>query len=452
MDEQNQFQQTNPQPSPPPPNLQTPASPAQPNIMPAQPEPPQVPQVPQQTYPPAQPIVSDFSPASAVSTSPETTQPQTGMQPVYPTPQQGLGQPSPAAQPQPVMPMSQSQMTSVGMSKPKNNKLKFLLVILAGVVLLGGGSAAAYFGVVVPNKPENRLAAGVKNMLQSDEWTATGTSEVSGGGSFGSVKAESVTQYDRQAKAMAMKSTVTVGGIKVPFELRYIDKSAYVKIDDLTAIKNLLSAGAPEYAPLVSTIEQKIVKQWVEIDSTIYKPLDIDCLLFTKPTSKDTSNMLEVFTGKGIATIKSSSTETVNGQKTSKYVLDIDEKKLDALGNDLQNSSYVKKALACVQDKSSTTDKTQIGDQEKKVTQELQDATLDMTVWLDGSNNIRQFAMTTDDKSGKLEMTTQMDYRAVNIVKPTGAKPVVEVLADLGSSLNGVLGQSVERYLPGIEN
>ncbi len=445
MDEQNPTPQFNPQPVQPP---QAPVPETPQNIMPPQPPMPPVPEVPQQTYPPVQPMVSDFS---------QPAQP-TAQQPTSPVPETApIAQPQPMAtmqpeSPQPFMPMSQSQMVSSNAKKPRSGKLKALLIVLAGVTLLGGGSAAAYFGVVVPNKPENRIAAGVQKMLESDEWTATSTAEVSGTDSIGSVKAESVSQYDRAGKAMATKSTVTVLGIKVPFEVRYVDKSIFMKVDDLTAVKNLLKASAPELGQIVESNEQKVVKQWVEIDSTVYKPLDFDCLMFTKPTGEETASMIDTFSGKGIATIKTSGSETVGGKEMRKYVLDVDEKKLDSVGADLENLTYVKKLAACVKTSGGAADTSQIGDQEKKITDELQGATLDMTLWLDGSNNISQFEMITTDKASKLELKTEMNYNPVNIDKPVGARSIVELIADLGSSLDGVLGQSVERYLPGLEN
>lgn len=186
-------------------------------------------------------------------------------------------------------------------SQPKRLKKTKRLIIIAALVLLFGGSAAAYFGVVVPNRPENIWKASLSNTSKSYDQLVTyleknkdnkgikakGTVKSSGGmAADGNIEAEF---YDKTGNfqvdfgfagsryGITGRSIVPEGG-GTP--------DIYLKFDGLKGL-GALSAGllGAEAGSLAESLES----QWIVIDHTLF-----DQFVNTEQSSLTADDMLAI--------------------------------------------------------------------------------------------------------------------------------------------------------------
>ena len=144
-------------------------------------------------------------------------------------------------------------------TKPKNQKTRILALIAIGVALLAGSAAAAYYGIVVPNKPENVLKSAITNTLSQKQISAKGVVDIENtDASSGAYTLKFESQANAAAKTFAMQMELTTSGVKLPLEARYVDTNIYVKVGDLGTIKSLALAYAPNMGQFVDTLSQKL--------------------------------------------------------------------------------------------------------------------------------------------------------------------------------------------------
>lgn len=342
--------------------------------------------------------------------------------------------------------------------KPRGKKkLKVLLMVLLCVAVLGGGSAAAYYGVVVPNKPENILKAAVKNTLMQKSVTAK--THIEGKVDGAAYKAELTIKGSQEKKAASVDAQLTVSGFTFSGEIRYVDKSAYVKVGDLSNITSILgAAGNEQLSTLATALNTKVANQWFEIDDTLLKTGDADCLLQSDAslTEADFQILASAYSKNPFVTISKTSSDTVNGKAATKYELVIDDKKADAYGGTFNNLSVIKKIDECAK---KTNNDNQSFDQD--ITSTVKDATsgtgkTPFTLWVDkSSKTISQLSIETTDqqeKQDKMEakIDATFDYAAVSVDKPSGAKPITSLVGELMQLYQDqpVLGAKIERLVP----
>lgn len=426
---------------------------------------PSAPAAPFAVVDPATPAAPEVALPGAQPLQPIATTPQPQPIPEQPQTQpqaapQVFGMPTGAAMSQdPAGQMGQATMGGGSVMPPKKSRsvLKIALLTLLGVGVLAGGSAAAYFGVVVPNKPENVLKAAVMNTLEQKSVTAKMNLEakITDVPAF---KAEATIKSDTKAKASSMDMKVTVSGVSLTGEMRYVDKSAYMKVGDFSNITDLVDSFAPEYGSQVNSINDKVADKWYEIDSTIIKEANADCALDIDSTLTDADYELitKLFEKSPFVTIASTANDTVDGKPAIKYVLNIDSKKSESFIKGLDQTSVIKKLNECDKQAGSI---SVTGDQD--ITKSVSDVAasdaeiMPITIWVNkGSKLITKFATETTDKqekegaSVKVDMT--MDYASVSIAKPEGAKPITTLLTDLKDAFptEPVLGAKIERLIP----
>jgi hypothetical protein len=369
------------------------------------------------------------------------------------------GQPAPGGQVfgmtgQPMVP---GQPFSAGPAPKKRNKLKILLLVLLGVAILGGGSAAAYFGVVVPNKPENVLKAAVKNTLQQKNVT----SKVTFDGKADSVayKGTVTARSNQEKKALGLEASVTVTGFTFTGEARYVDGSAFVKVGDLSNITNLIGAANADYATLTKELNAKVTNQWFEIDSTLLKEANLDCALSSQITLSDADYQIlaDAYTKNPFISISNTSKDTVNGRAATKFQLVLDGNKADAYGPTFEKTSLFKKLNECF--KASSASRANDG-VDKDITNSIKSATgesekVPFTLWVDKkTKTISRFvAQSTPEEeksgaSGKFDIT--FDYSPVTVDKPSGSKPITSLISEVMQMYQSqpVLGAKIERLVP----
>lgn len=327
------------------------------------------------------------------------------------------------------------------MPPPPNSKKKLNLgvVIAIAVALLIGGSAAAYFGIVVPNRPENVLKRAFKNTSEQKQSKFTGKFSFEDLKEDAELKAVNIDfngQSDVENNAFQSEVEVTASGFKVPFEVRGIDKSVFFKMGDLSGIKSLVQLSSPEYVPAVDFFNQKLANQWMEIDETLLKQAGSQCVLDLSSfvlTEEDMELLNKRYDEVPFATIKSTSDDTVNDRSATKFELELDDKKAEEFGQGLSELSIAKKIKDC----SGDTDAFK-GEESSEGDKSV------FTIWVDkGSKTISKIATQSteqteerDKAKGSLEIT--IEYGEADVSKPDGARPITEVISELyGALLQG---------------
>lgn len=319
-------------------------------------------------------------------------------------------------------------------------KLSVLPTVVIAAAVLAGGTAAGYYGIILPNKPENVLKTAITNTLEQKKAKFDGKFVYESTDPEAEVKAVNLTfsgQSDIEKNAYQSNFEVAASGAKLPLEIRRLDKNFYFKIGDLSSIKSVVELAAPGYGSIVDTVGEKIANQWFEFDETLLKQAGADCALNISlaPTQEDIELIQKRYSEVPFTTIKSTSDDTVNGRSAIKYDMELDDNKGAEFVKSLDELSFVKKIKEC-QGESTPLDTSELAD----------DDITPITLWVDkGSKTIAKFAMysTKQDEEkakakGSFEISTV--YGEAEISKPEGARPAVELLNDLQSLFLGQVG------------
>jgi len=329
----------------------------------------------------------------------------------------------------------------------KRRLLKPYLAVLAVVIVLGGGSAAAYYGIVVPNKPVNVLRAAFTNSLQEKEVSFNGT--IQGGPAHGGGTAYDVSVKgagDAVSRASDVQLAVTVSGVSFTVEARLVDQNLYLKVGDLSTLAGLLGTYSPELSSVAKSLNSDVSNQWIEVDSTLLKQAGESCFLNTNwsLTKADVQLLENEYKQHPFAMIQSTSNDTVNGQKTEKFVLSIDDNKVVTYANNLQGLSLVKKLNACQPSSKSTDDamSTVIGDDDQTP----------LTIWVNKADKqivqiaSHSTAQDADKDNISASGTVELSYGNVSVTAPSGAKPALQVLSELETSMGASNSNLLESF------
>lgn len=318
--------------------------------------------------------------------------------------------------------------------KNKNNRLLFIVAAVALVLI--GGSAAAYYGVVAPNKPENILKTAVEKQLKKQQIAAKGSISVDLTQQESSIKNVTVnfkSALDNPKQAFSAELETAVSGAKLPVELRGVDKNLYFKIGDLSSIKGLAAlAGGEEAGAVIDAIGDKLSNQWIEVDESLLKQANAECAtgLIGGFSQKDIDELMKVYSENTFVTIKSKTASVVEGKDTTKFELGVDKQKAMEFGIKLNNVELFKKINEC--SKNTT---NQGGDEEVK--DELKDTDISLNVWVDSDKNLRQVEIKATDKEASATVIITYTDDPVDIQKPEGAKPLMEILGDFSQFFGG---------------
>ena len=391
------------------------------------------------------PLASE--PAEPVTSAPETTPRPTNPEtmPETPTPASEPPSETPAATPAEAMPTT-PEATPPSTSGPvtggvvdapinaapvKKRRLpKAALLVVLGIALLGGAASAAYYGYVLPNKPENVLKTAIQNTLQQHQIQSVTsfTTSPTPGGSSPAVKVEANTATDLSKKTTALTLNITTSGITIPVEARLVDQNLYVKLGDLGTISQLVSGFSPEAGSLLQPLSSSLSNKWVEVDSTLLKQGGGTCFLDADWTlsNTDITYLENQYKANQFVTIKSSASDTVNGSAAEKYVLAMNDNKFADYLKHLDQVSVVKKLQQCA-GKSSSLDTSSVADGD----------TTPVTVWVDKSTKrivkVRMDSTAQDVKKDKMQgnLETTLKYGGVNVTAPQGAESFMQLLTEL---------------------
>lgn len=335
-------------------------------------------------------------------------------------------------------PASFNSKTSGG--KKLFGKISVIPAIIIGIALLGSSTVAAYYGILVPNKPENVFKTAITNTLEQKKSKFEGKFSYESTEAEAAVKVVNVTfngQSDSEKNASQASFEITASGVKLPFEVRSLEKSIYFKVGDLSSVKSLAELAAPGYGDIIDAVNDKLANQWIEIDETLLKQAKLDCALniSMSPTKADIELIQKRYSEAPFSVIRSSSKDTVAGRSTLKIEMEIDDNKATEFAKGLQELSFVKKFKECQPD-SAPVDTNEMADNE----------ITPVTVWVDRkTKTISKIALQSTKKSeekikakGSFEVT--FSYGEANISKPDGAKPAIQIMNDLQSLIYGQAG------------
>lgn len=325
--------------------------------------------------------------------------------------------------------------------KGGKKKLSLLVVAVAVVLVLLGASAGAYYGLIVPNKPENVLKTAISKLLEQPQTSSKGTISIDMKDQAAELKNVTINftaAEDRPKKAVQIQAEGSASGVKLPVEFRVVDKAVYFKVGDLNSIKSAVGLAAPEAAGMIDVLGEKISNQWIEIDNSLLKQASADCVvdnLFVSLNPEETKQIMKLYDENAFLTIKNTRKEQIEGVNTTRAELGIDKQKAQAFGDKLTSIESLKKATECGK---AAQQQTGTGDQEVNPADEaLQDADVTAVVWIDNDKNLRQLQLSADDKEATVTFTVTYTNDPVDIKKPEGAKPLVELLGDLSAFFGG---------------
>jgi hypothetical protein len=342
-----------------------------------------------------------------------------------------------------VMPAFGNQVVqSSGQPSDKKKKLTLsILGVMAGLVLLGGGVAAAYFGIVVPNKPENILKQSMLNALEENTWRSKGVIEFSGSDTLAG-KVDYEVQADLQKKAFGGTFDITVSGVGLPVEGRYVDGNAYFKVGDLKTVSSLIGGFASGFGidqaqvdQLLSTVSEKIANQWVVVDSTLLEESGIKCFQDINLTlnERDKKLLQDRYQKHQFITIKNYTDDKVGDTDAIKYDLRIDNKKLESFANSLRDLTIVKSIEKCAEESDSD-----LGT-DTEVTKDAFPESGSFTVWVDkGERRIIKSSYTTTESGATVKLVDTITNQRISVSAPENAKPVMQLVGELQQSFSAI--------------
>lgn len=391
-------------------------------------------------------------PVSPKPTSPDITPPAT----TTPTPNTSMPSDSTFSSPAtgPVVSSENSAGPVVGSASPagpqpsnKKRSMKAMLIAAVAAVVLLGGSAAAYFGIVVPNKPENQFKQAIQNTIdgKNTAQATKGRITFNGGGTSGALDINMLYVDPANQTALA-DLKYTVSGIDVPFEIRYVGGNAYVKAGDLSTISSLAASSGGASAAQTKVIIDKVSNQWIEIDKTLIDKYRSQMSDSTTESTKCSAQELSTRSraavnewlvlvsdeNSGVYTVTNSSSEDVDGVPTTKIELSVDSTKITELAKQAEELPAFKSFEECLGEAAST--------KEAEATADSSEITK-FNVWIDGDKNFKRVEVGSKATAGQTtgEMTADFTFvkDAPTVEKPADAKPLAKFIAELQALTSG---------------
>lgn len=320
---------------------------------------------------------------------------------------------------------------------PKKTKL---FAAIAGVaVLLIGGSAAAYFGVIVPNKPQRIVQDTLTNTTNSEKTkTAKFEGEVNcvSGDACKSVSGASfkggIDEKGSFDLNVQLKTVVT----SVGFDARSVgDKSIYLRLSGLDGLDKLLAAfggqdpeataAIAQYAPIIAQVNN----QWYTVDESLLKQLGDNAKLPTnqdKISSADAKKIGDIYSRHNFIKIdKTLADEKIHNQNSYHVQATIDKAQLKAFATELKNANVNNLKI------------------EQKDIDEIDKADFSkypFELWVSKADRmLTQFAMTVsqDGTTVKVRVAAYDYNKPVTVEKPSGAKSILELVSQLAPLYSG---------------
>lgn len=393
-------------------------------------ESPAVPAPPKTPSEPAAPVTPDVvSPAQSQSSE---TKPSVVVSTVPETEKVPLSSPD-ATQP-PQVPQN-APLAATPAAKQGRSKLKLLLIALVGILLLAGASAGAYFGVIIPNKPEHKLLQGFLHLAEQTKLTTKGKIDISLKDDSSPVKSIAIdytAQSDTEAKHFDVSSKVGVMGVTVPFDMRYVEEDVYLKVAGIDGLVKAFSSGgatAPQAGSQFESVAKQIDDKWFVINrSLLQESEETSCSLATdwKLTDEDMDKIKNAYRKNPLFTVKGQSDADVDGVKTTKFEVDpASEETAKNFGKDVESLSIVENLKKCTKDSNSA----DVQEKTDELAEEQDKAQI--FVYLTRDKKIKKLEIIVDNEGTKANITAIFDHGVADIQKPEDARPIQDLMAIL---------------------
>ncbi|HEX7963811.1 MAG TPA: hypothetical protein VF466_04450, partial [Candidatus Saccharimonadales bacterium] len=346
------------------------------------------------------------------------------------TPSPSATPPSPTAPSTPMTPAAAGLAGSAvpeGMVSKRSKKPLIMGVIIAVVVVLLGGSAAAFY--MIMNKPQNVLNMALLNTMSVDKVKSVnfdgsldikpkdgpniGTTFTGSGNSDGA--------FSVSAKVDALVTTVNA-------DVRSTDgKTFYLRVGGLDGLSSLLGTSASSYGPIIASLNN----QWIQINQSMIEQLTgSSTSLDTKLTAADRQKLEDAYKKNQFLVVsKALKDETIKDQKSHHYQITVDKDKFKAFLTAVKDANISSLKIDANSLKSATDSVNKIDFNKYPV-----------DIWIaKGSKLIDQvsFSTTSSDTTATVRLTIDDVNKAVNVVAPSGAKSLLEILSNLLGGAGG---------------
>lgn len=321
-------------------------------------------------------------------------------------------------------------------SKPNNRKLKTILLALGVIFLIAGGGAYAYFGIIVPNQPENVMKAMIANTFNAKTLKSSGQLEIKSGDYKYLVDIESATDVsDFQNPKLSMRFNADLQVTNLVADVRLLDNELFFNLSGLDGIEQLAQSQLsmnPEMAEAISGVFDSILGQWFIVNkSLVTEAIDFSQISQSEIDAiKQAADGVEFF---DIVTVHDD--EQVKGSDAYHYTVRPSNEGIKIFLDDL-----VGKTLAGEEVTQEDIDKLKEQIDSNPI---LEDSTLD--VWVYKSSKLlakTQIELTEENEEYVSNSTTEFfDYNEpLTIEKPESPKSIMELMALLQSAVSQILG------------
>lgn len=358
-------------------------------------------------------------------TNPEPQAPQTSANEPVPV------DPTPTVMPQP----EPAKSTKFDFLKGRK---KLLLCVVLVLVMLAGASATAYYTLVLPNKPDNKLLKAFTKLAGQNQVTVTSKIDYQDKKATSGIKGFTLdfdTGIDLDKTLVGISGKVGVSGTQFPFEMRVVDENIYLKVSGLGSIDNLLPPGSEndKYLQTLATLND----QWFVIDRSFSRQMDqsnscSSSLTFDKSnfSEDDINKIKDAYKKHSPLKVKSTSSEQVDGVSTTKMELEsADSGTLKKFVDELKSVGSISKLNKCLESAGVDT----AVDQKVKPT----NVNYKVHAFVTNDKQLKRLTVEAEDDTRKFNMTFDFSDQIDNVTKPEGAKPIQDLLGGLlGSFYN----------------
>lgn len=351
-------------------------------------------------------------------------------------------------------------------SEPKGFK-KFGLILGVPILLtlLAGGSALAYFGVVVPNKPENIVAASVANLFSVDKTGADMTLalDLSGKGTAlgSSVQLKSDMYYDYSDEVISFGASLSdlavdvdefsnIGGfdvsqlkleklnINTDFVLSDKEDDFYIKVngldnDAVDVAEAYLDAAVgsdtevtdqerQDYRDYMNDVFGVINDQWMLFDLQDEDDVDfsevneiLSCLRSEEITTNLSTIRSAYLSNRFLLVDESGDKETLNGDEVTHYKTRLVSEPfrgfINEIGSKLEQDD---KLNQCIEDAGVVDESGEDYEPISKEDLSFDDVVFDM--WIDGDKDIRRVQYKFDESGASGLVGLDMNFRSAQSI------------------------------------
>lgn len=311
-------------------------------------------------------------------------------------------------------------------SKPKNKGLLIGLVVGLVVLVLAGGAAAAYFGYVVPNKPQNVLNAALVSSFSSDKVTSehfdgkVSVKDKASGSTFSGTFSGGATT----GGAFSINASIDAVVTKVTVDVRSTDGSTYyVRMGGLEGLPELLSTMedpmAKMYAPMVAGLNN----QWIEINESVLSQFGASAPNF-KMSEADRTKLGEIYTDHQFLTVSQKlADEKINGMDSYHFKVTVDKDEFKGFVKAIKDAKVA--GITITQNEL---------DEFNKSLNEVDFTKYPVDIWVAKDlKMVDQVVFSLSDSEATVNVRfSVVDFnKPVDVQKPVGAKSLLEVMSEL---------------------